>query len=198
MSISCQEPALPLTFDKENGRLMILVVSIYRRISFRRKFLRISCCERFWIAIHSWRRKERKMNKIMIVLSAFIFALSMANSARGQEQTKNQETSVVAKPMGEKSIEAAKSGASTEKSIREQNQEVFVKPHKIWRMGGEVKAVDLKTKTLLIHQETVHHDRLMKRKVDEKLGKELENIKPGDLVNVWVSGGRITELHKVS
>jgi hypothetical protein len=189
---------LPLTFDKEDGRLMILVDSIYRRISFRRKFLRISCCERFWIAIHSWRRKERKMNKIMIGLSAFIFALSMANSAPGQEKNKNQETAVVAKSMGEKSIETAKSGASTEKSIREKNKEVFVKPYNIWRMGGEVKAVDLKTNTLLIHQKTVYQDRIMKRKVDEKLGKELGSIKPGDLVNVWVSGGRITELHKVS
>jgi hypothetical protein len=65
-------------------------------------------------------------------------------------------------------------------------------------MGGEVTAVDLRTKTLSIHQETVHHDRVMKMKVDEKGYMQLKSIQPGDLVNVWVSGRKITGLQKVS
>jgi hypothetical protein len=64
-------------------------------------------------------------------------------------------------------------------------------------MGGMVTAVDPKDKTLSIHQETVYHDRALKLEVSGKVVKELENLKPGDLVNVWVNGGVITALNKV-
>jgi hypothetical protein len=121
----------------------------------------------------------------------------MANLATAQEKVKKDETALVAKLTGDKSIENLKSEAIVEKTKGEQNKEVFLKPE-VWRLGGEVKAVDLRTKTLSIHQETVHHDRVVKMKVNEKVGKELESLKPGDLVNIWVNGGRITELHKVS
>jgi hypothetical protein len=137
------------------------------------------------------------MNKILMGMFSIIFALSMANLATAQEKVKNDETALVAKLTGDKSIETLKSEAIVEKTKGEQNKEVFLKPE-VWRLGGEVKAVDLRTKTLSIHQETVHHDRVVKLKVNEKVGKELESIKPGDLVNIWVNGGRITELHKVS
>lgn len=121
----------------------------------------------------------------------------MTNLALAQEKAKKEEAAVVAKPTGEKSTKTLKSGPMVDKTKGEQNKEGFLKPE-IWRLGGEVKAVDLRTKTLSIHQETVHHDRVVKMKVNEKVGKELESIKPGDLVNIWVNGGRITELHKVS
>jgi hypothetical protein len=137
------------------------------------------------------------MNKIFLSLIAFILALSMTNLALAQEKAKKEEAAVVAKPTGEKSTKTLKSGPMVDKTKGEQNKEGFLKPE-IWRLGGEVKAVDLRTKTLSIHQETVHHDRVVKMKVNEKVGKELESIKPGDLVNIWVNGGRITELHKVS
>ena len=77
-----------------------------------------------------------------------------------------------------------------------EEKQVPAKPE-IVRMGGLVTAVDAKADTLSIHQETVHHDRMMKLKVSEKAGKELSNLKPGDLVNVWVSGKTATALNKV-
>ena len=137
------------------------------------------------------------MNKILMGLFAFIFALSLTNLAMAQEKAKKEEAAVVAKPTGEKSTETLKSGPIDEKNKGIQNKEVFLKPY-VWRLGGEVKAVDLRTKTLSIHQETVHHDRVMKMMVGEKVDMQLKNIKPGDLVNIWVSGGRITALNKVS
>jgi hypothetical protein len=137
------------------------------------------------------------MNKILMGLLAFIFALTMTHLALAQEKAKKEEAAVVAKPTGEKSTEILKSGPIDEKAKGEQNKEVFLKPF-VWRLGGEVKSVDLRTKTLSIHQETVHHDRVVKMKVNEKVEKELASIKAGDLVNIWVNSGRITELHKVS
>jgi len=137
------------------------------------------------------------MNKVLIGLLAFVFALSMTNLAPAQEKVKNDEATVVAKPTGKKSIGNLKSEAADKKVEGEQYKEASAKPY-VWRMGGEVTAVDLRTKTLSIHQETVHHDRVMKMKVDEKGYMQLKSIQPGDLVNVWVSGRKITGLQKVS
>ncbi len=136
------------------------------------------------------------MNKLMTVILALVFALSTANVALTQEKAKKEEAPAVAAPK-EKTAEALKSEETREQAKAEPKKPVSASPL-IRRMGGEVTAVDLKTGTLSIHQETVRHDRLMKMKVDKKIGSELKGIRPGDLVNVWIKGGKISELQKVS
>jgi hypothetical protein len=135
------------------------------------------------------------MNKITPGLLALIFALSAANMALAQEKAQKEETAVAA-PKGTPA-EALKSKETREQAKAEPKKAVSVKPQ-IQRMGGEVTAVDLKTGTLSFHQETVHHDRVMRMKVDEKIESELKNLHPGDLVNVWIKDGKVSELQKAS
>lgn len=135
------------------------------------------------------------MKKLLIVWIAFIFALSMAGSTLAQEKTKKDEQGQISKRAIEKSKEAAKPEETKEKG--REKREISTKPY-IWRAGGMVTAVDPKTKTLSVYQETVYHNRTLKLEVSGKVAKELENLKPGDLVNVWVTGNFVTALNKVS
>ncbi len=119
-----------------------------------------------------------------------ILTLSLAGLAFAQEKAKQEQPAVVSNPATEKSAEMAKPEGKTEE------KQVSTKPE-IQRMGGLVTAVDPKADTLSIHQETVHHDRMMNLKVSEKAARGLSNLKPGDLVNVWVTGDTVTALNKV-
>ena len=134
------------------------------------------------------------MKKIFIFWIAFIFALSMAGSTLAQEKTKKDEQGEISKPAITKSKEAAKPEEAKEKG--KEKKDLSAKPY-IWRMGGMVTAADPKTKTLSIHQETLYHNRTLKMEVSGKVAKELENLRPGDLVNVWVTGNNVTALNKV-
>jgi hypothetical protein len=136
------------------------------------------------------------MKKLFIVWIALLLALSQAGWTLAQEKAKKEEPAGVSKPATEKSTEAVKSEEAQGKEKAEQGDRVSAKLH-IWRMGGMVTAVDPKTKTLSVHQETVYHNRLLKLEVSGKVVKELENLKPGDLVNVWVNGEVITAFNKV-
>jgi len=133
----------------------------------------------------------------MIALTAVLFALAMANSAPAQEKGKKEEAVVAPQPSGEKSLVAPKSGETNEQAKGNQKNEMLARPY-TWRMGGEVKAVNLQTKTISIHQETVRHDRVVTLRIDEKMMKEISDLKSGDLVNVWVRGGKVTKLTEVS
>ena len=137
------------------------------------------------------------MRKLFIFGMALFLALSQAGWTLAQEKAKKEESAGISKPATEKSTEAAKSGEAKGKARGEQGKLASAKPD-IWRMGGLVTAVDPQAKTISIGQETVHHDRVMKLKVDEKVSKELSNLKPGDLVNVWVNGKVVMALNKVS
>ena len=133
------------------------------------------------------------MKKLFIVWIALIFALSLTGLTLAQEKTKKEEAKEVSKlPIVKPSAEA-KGGEAKEKA--EKKKQVSPKPS-IRRMGGVVTAVDPQGKTISIHQETVHHDRVMKLKLNEKVAKELLNIKPGDLINVWVRDKVITAFNK--
>jgi len=110
-----------------------------------------------------------------------ILTLSLAGLAFAQEKAQQEQPAAVSSPATEKSAQMAKpEGKPEEKQISAQTE--------IQRVGGLVTAVDPKADTLSIHQETVHHDRVIQLKVNEKAAKELSHLKPGDLVNVWVTG----------
>ncbi len=139
------------------------------------------------------------MKKLFIVWIAVTFSLSLAGLALAQEQekVKKGEPAIVSKSAGEKSTAAVKSEDIRGKGNAEGKDPVYAKEH-IWRMGGMVAAVNPKTKTLSIQQETVYHNRVLKLEVSGKMVKELESLKPGDLVDVWVHGRVITALNKVT
>src|SRR5512139_1321660 len=113
---------------------------------------------------------------VVVLLAVSLSAMSFA-----QEKATQEEPAVVSNPAGEKSAEIAKPEGKMESKKASSQPEIA-------RMGGLVTEVDLERGTLSLHQETIHHDRVMKLNVTEKAAKELSNLKPGDLVNVWVTG----------
>jgi hypothetical protein len=113
-----------------------------------------------------------------------------------REKVKKEEPTAVSRPTSDRSTAVVKSEEAQGKEIAERKDRASGTLH-IWRMGGMVTAVDPKDKTLSVHQETVYHDRALKLVASGKVAKELENLKRGDLVNVWVNGRVITALNKV-
>lgn len=134
------------------------------------------------------------MRKLFIIGMALIFALTMAGLTQAQEKAKKEEGG--SQLAAGQSVAAVKSDNSPAKGKAAGEEHASAKPY-MWRMGGLVTAVDPQGKTLSIHQESVHHDWVLKLKLDEKEARELPGLKPGDLVNVWVNGKVITALNKV-
>ena len=131
------------------------------------------------------------MKKLLSIGIVILLAISWTGLTFAQEKAKQEQPAAVSNPAGERSAEMTKPEGKTEE------KQVSAQPE-IVRMGGLVTAVDPKADTLSIHQETVHHDRVMDLKVSEKAAKELSNLKTGDLVNVWVTGKTVTALNRVS
>ncbi len=130
------------------------------------------------------------MRNLFSIGIVVLFAIFVSGLGFAQEKAKQEQPAAVINPASEKSAEMAKpEGEMREKQASAQPE--------IVRMGGLVTEVDLQRDTLSLHQETVHHDRVMKLKVSETAAKELSNLKPGDLVNVWVTGRMVTALNKV-
>ena len=130
------------------------------------------------------------MRNLFSIGIVVLLAVSLSGLSFAQEKAKEEQPAAISNPAGEKSAEMAKpEGKMEEKQASAQSE--------IVRMGGLVTEVDLQSDTLSLHQATVHHDRVMKLKVSDKVAKELSNLKPGDLVNVWVIGTTVTTLNKV-
>jgi len=130
------------------------------------------------------------MRNLFSIGIVVLLAVSLSGLSFAQEKAKEEQPAAVVNPGGEKSAEMAKpEGKMGEKQAPAQSE--------IVRMGGLVTEVDLQRDTLSLHQATVHHDRVMTLKVSEKAAKGLSNLKPGDLVNVWVTGRTVTALNKV-
>ncbi len=130
------------------------------------------------------------MKNLLSIGIAILLAISLTGLTFAQEKAKQEQPAAVSNPAGEKTTEAAKpEGKLEEKQVTAQPE--------IVRMGGLVTAVDPKADTLTIHQETVHHDRVMDLRVSAKAAKDLSDLKPGDLVNVWVIGKKVTTLNRV-
>ena len=122
---------------------------------------------------------------IAVLLAVYLPALSFA-----QEKAKQEQPTAISNPAGEKSAEMAKAEGKIEEKQASAEPEIM-------RMGGLVTEVDPQRGTLSVHQETIHHDRVMNLKVSEKVAKELSNLKPGDVVNLWVTGRTVTALNKI-
>ena len=130
------------------------------------------------------------MKNILSIGMLIVLAVSLAALSFAQEKATQEQPVAIGAPAGEKTTEMGKPEGKMEEKRPSAQAEIV-------RMGGLVTEVDLQKDILSFHQETLHHDRVMKLKVSEKAAKELSNLKPGDLVNVWVTGGTVTNLNKV-
>ncbi len=136
------------------------------------------------------------MKKLFTILIGFIFAATIVGTGMAQEKAKKEEPAPTVKSAAEKPAEQAKAKEPQEKAKEEGKKMAAPKPM-TWRSGGVVNAFDPKSKILTVHQVTLHHDRVLKLKVGEKAMKGIPKLKPGDLVNIWVTDGTITALNKV-
>jgi len=130
-----------------------------------------------------------------MIFLAIIFAPSLVGPGMAREKAKKEEPAPAAKPAAEEPPEAAQAKEPQEKAKIEEKKEA-PKPM-IWRSGGVVDAVDVKPKNLTIRQVTIHHDRSLELKVNTQAAKGLSDLKPGDLVNVWITDQVITTLTKL-
>ncbi len=138
------------------------------------------------------------MKSLLIILLTAVFAVSLSGFALAQEKANKEGAApaAVSNPTTEKSAETAKPEEAKGKA--EETQAPAPAKPVTWRMGGSVTALNPKADTISIHQETVNHDRMMKLKVNDKVAGELKDLKPGDLVNVWINDNVVTRLNKVS
>jgi sRNA-binding protein len=136
------------------------------------------------------------MKKLFAILIGFILAAPIVGTGMAQEKAKKEEAAPTVKSTAEKPAEQAKAKEPQEKAKEEGKKMATPKPM-TWRAGGVVNAFDPKSKILAVHQVTLHHDRVLKLKVGEKAMKGIPELKPGDLVNIWVTDGMITALNKV-
>jgi Cu/Ag efflux protein CusF len=134
------------------------------------------------------------MKKVIIVGIAVVFVLSLFSLTWAQEKVKSEQQS---QPAVEKPSPANKPEVSGEKAKTEKTKAASIEPQ-VRRAGGVVKEVDLKRQILTVHQETVKHDWYIKLKVSEGAAKELANLKPGDLVNIWIKGQMITDISRLN
>jgi Cu/Ag efflux protein CusF len=133
------------------------------------------------------RKGGKEMKKLFTILLGCIFAASILGTGMAQEKSKKEEPAPAVKSAAEKPAQQAKAKEPQGKALQPIT----------WRAGGAVNAFDPKSKILTVHQVTLHHDRVLKLKVGEKAMKGIPELKPGDLVNIWITDGTITALNKV-
>jgi len=134
------------------------------------------------------------MKRVIVVGIAIFFVVSLLSLTWAQEKVKPEQGN---QPAVEKSSPGSKAGVGEGKGKTAGEKSATIKPE-VRRAGGVVKEIDLKGRILTIHQETVKHDWFIKLKVSEGAAKELGNLKPGDLVNIWIEGQTITAINAVN
>ncbi len=137
------------------------------------------------------------MKKLGVIAMGVIFLLSLTGAGLAQEKAgpgKSAEAvkkAEPAKPAEPVKVEGAKPGKAAKAE-----KKVVAKPAQ-YRMGGVVTAIDAKAKKITIKQQRVKKERTAALTMTKEIAKKLSDLKVGDTVNVWVSGGRITVLQKL-
>ena len=142
------------------------------------------------------------MKRILVLLVALIFALSLTGLAFAQAKAeKPAKPAAPAKP-----AEAAKPAAPAKPAEvakpaepakpAEAKKEAPPKPV-VYRMGGQVTAVDAAGKKVTIAHNSVKQQKKVTLGVGKAAAKDLAGIQMGDVVNVMVSGKTVTSIKKI-
>ncbi len=67
----------------------------------------------------------------------------------------------------------------------------------MYRLGGQVTAVDMVAKKITIAQSAVKQQKKVSLKVGKNAAAGMSGINVGDVVNVWVTDGTVTSLAKI-
>jgi len=138
------------------------------------------------------------MKKILVLLIALIFALSLTGLAFAQ--AKPEKPAEPAKPAeSAKPAEVAKPAepaTPAEAKKEEPKKEPPPKPV-VYRLGGQVTALDAAAKKITIAQNSVKQQKKVTLAVGKKAAQDLAGINVGDVVNVWVTGKSVTSIKKI-
>lgn len=124
------------------------------------------------------------MKKLFIIFVGLAIVLAWGGWALAQEKKPAEpaKTAEPAKPEAAKPVEVKK--------------EAPPKPV-VYRMGGTVVALDKAGHKITIKQDSVKKQRKLALTVSKKAAKNLEGIKVGDAVNIWVTNKTVTSISKV-
>ena len=136
------------------------------------------------------------MKKLLVILIALIFALSLTGlafaQAKAEKPAKPAEPAKAAEPA--KPAEVAKPAEPAKPA--EAKKEAPPKPV-VYRLGGQVTAVDAAGKKVTIAQNSVKQQKKVTLGVGKAAAKDLAGIQVGDVVNVMVSGKTVTSIKKI-
>jgi hypothetical protein len=136
------------------------------------------------------------MKKLLVLLIALVFALSLTGlafaQAKAEKPAKPAEAAKPAEPA--KPAEVAKPAEPAKPA--EAKKEAPPKPV-VYRMGGQVTAVDAAGKKVTIAQNSVKQQKKVALRGGKSAAKNLAGINVGDVVNVWVIGKTVTSIKKV-
>jgi len=136
------------------------------------------------------------MKRILVLLIALVFALSLTGlafaQAKAEKPAKPAEPAKAAEPA--KPAEVAKPAEPAKPA--EAKKEAPPKPV-VYRLGGQVTAVDAAGKKVTIAQNSVKQQKKVTLGVGKAAAKDLAGIQVGDVVNVMVSGKTVTSIKKI-
>ena len=139
------------------------------------------------------------MKKVLVLLVGMIFVLSLTGLAFAQ--AKPEKPAAPAKPAEPaKPTEVAKPAEAAKPAVEAKKEapkkEAPPKPV-MYRLGGQVTAVDMVAKKITISQNAVKQQKKATLKVGKKAAAGMSGINVGDVVNVWVTDGTVTTLTKI-
>lgn len=123
------------------------------------------------------------MKKILIIFMSLAIVLAWGGWALAQEK----------KPAEPAKTAEAKPEAAQPAEVK---KEAPPKPV-VFRMGGTVVALDKAGHKITVKQDSVKKQRKLALTVSKKAAKDLEGIKVGDAVNIWVTNKTVTSISKV-
>ena len=136
------------------------------------------------------------MKRLLVLLIALVFALSLTGlafaQAKAEKPAKPAEPAKAAEPA--KPAEVAKPAEPAKPA--EAKKEAPPKPV-VYRLGGQVTAVDAAGKKVTIAQNSVKQQKKVTLGVGKAAAKDLAGIQVGDVVNVMVSGKTVTSIKKI-
>ena len=136
------------------------------------------------------------MKKVLVLLVGMIFVFSLTGLALAQakpaEPVKPAEPAKPAEPP--KPAEVAKPAEPAKPAVEAKKE-----PPKpvVYRLGGQVTAVDMVAKKITIAQNAVKKQKKVTLRVGKKAAGGMSAINVGDVVNVWVTDGTVTSLTKI-
>jgi hypothetical protein len=132
-----------------------------------------------------------------VSLVAILFAFVLAGWGFAQEKAKPSEMAKPGEAM-KKEPEAKPTEMATKPEAKKEEMKKKAPPKIVqYRAGGIVLSADPATGKFSIQQDQVPRKRELKLQLGPKEAGTLQEIKPGEAVNVWVRGNTVTELVKV-